>query len=137
MSFFASPRFLSRVMWFDAASCAGTGALQLALGAMLAALTGLPQALLTGTGVFLLAYAAVAAWVASRVPAPRTLIGLIAVGNVGWTVACVGLMLVSVFPLTGWGLFWLGAQALTTLILADLQWAGLRGTRSARVVLAA
>jgi hypothetical protein len=30
MSIFASPRFLRLVMWADAASCAATGALQLA-----------------------------------------------------------------------------------------------------------
>jgi len=60
MSVFASPRFLPNVMWADAASCAATGALQVAFTGALAALTGLPAPLLAGTGVFLLAYAAVA-----------------------------------------------------------------------------
>jgi len=84
MSIFASPRFLRLVMWADAASCAATGALQLALQRPLADLTGLPPFLLTATGLFLLAYASAAAWMARREPLPRTLIGLVAVGNLGW-----------------------------------------------------
>ena len=71
MSVFASPRFLPRVMWADAASCAATGALQVAFTDALARLTGLPAPLLLGTGVFLLAYAAMAAFMAGRRTPPR------------------------------------------------------------------
>ena len=71
MSIFASPRFLPRVMAADAIACAATGALQLGLADMLARLTGLPVPLLTGTGAFLLAYAALAAWMARRPVPPR------------------------------------------------------------------
>lgn len=86
MSVFASPRFLPNVMWADAASCAATGALQVAFTDALARLTGLPAPLLMGTGVFLLAYAALAAFMASRSTPPRALIGLVVVGNFGWAV---------------------------------------------------
>lgn len=129
MSLFASPRFLPRVMAADAASCAATGALQLAATQPLAALTGLPTPLLVGTGIFLLAYALAAAWMARRQPAPRTLIGLVALGNLGWALGCVALMLAGRLPLTGWGMAWLAAQAVVVLVLADLQVAGLRATR--------
>lgn len=130
MSVFASPRFLPNVMWADAASCAATGALQVAFTGALARLTGLPAALLMGTGVFLLAYAAAAAFMASRSTPPRTLIGLVVVGNFGWAVACAVLLVGGAFPVTALGTAWVIAQAVTVVVLAELQWTGLRRTRT-------
>jgi len=130
MSVFASPRFLPNVMWADAASCAATGALQVAFTGALARLTGLPAALLMGTGVFLLAYAAAAAFMASRSTPPRTLIGLVVVGNFGWAAACAVLLVSGAFPVTALGTAWVIAQAVTVVVLAELQWTGLRRTRS-------
>ena len=131
MSVFASSRFLPRVMWADAASCAGTGIVQLAVTQPLARLTGLPPSLLAGTGLFLLAYALAAGWMARRQPVPRTLIGLVAVGNLGWALACAALVLGSSLVLSGWGVAWVAVQAVVVLALADLQWMGLRATRQA------
>lgn len=131
MSIFASPRFLRHVMWADAASCAATGALQLVVTQPLADLTGLPALLLTGTGLFLLAYASAAAWMARRQPLPRTLIGLVALGNLGWAMGCAVLVFGSGLALSAWGLAWVAVQAVVVLVLADLQWAGLRATRHA------
>lgn len=129
MSVFASPRFLPNVMWADAASCAATGALQVAFTDALARLTGLPAPLLMGTGVFLLAYAAMAAFMASRATPPRTLIGLVVVGNFGWAVACISLLVSGIFPVTTVGVAWVLAQAVCVIVLAELQWTGLRRTR--------
>ena len=117
-------------MWADAASCAATGALQVAFTGALARLTGLPEALLMGTGVFLLAYAAAAAFMASRSTPPRTLIGLVVAGNFGWAAACAVLLVSGAFPVTALGTAWVIAQAVTVVVLAELQWTGLRRTRS-------
>ncbi len=137
MSLFASPRFLSRVMWADAVSCAATGALQLSFTGALASLTGLPVALLVGTGVFLLVYAAAAAAMASRRTPPRSLIGLVVAGNFGWAAACVALVASGAVAVTGLGMAWVIAQAITVVLLAELQWTGLRRSRaSARVAIA-
>jgi hypothetical protein len=130
MSVFASPRFLPNAMWADAASCAATGALQVAFTDALERLTGLPVPLLMGTGVFLLAYAAAAAFMATRRTPPRTLIGLVVVGNLGWAAACAALLMSGVFAVTVLGMAWVLAQALCVLVLAELQWMGLRRTRS-------
>lgn len=135
-SFFASPRFLSRVMWVDAASCAATGALQIGFTDALARLTGLPGGLLLGTGLFLLAYAAAAAAMAGRATPPRTLIGLVAVGNFGWAAACTALLASGLFPVTALGTAWVVAQAVTVVLLAEAQWMGLRATRQPRAGLA-
>ncbi|QRF59291.1 hypothetical protein [Variovorax paradoxus] len=134
---FASPRFLPRVMWADAASCAGTGALQVAVTDTLARLTGLPAALLLGSGVFLLAYAAAAALMASRATPPRTLIGVVMLGNLGWAVGCAALLAGGLFPVTALGVAWVLAQAVCVLVLAELLWSGLRASRpAARMALA-
>lgn len=135
-SLFASPRFLSRVMWVDAASCAATGALQLGFTDALARLTGLPGTLLLGTGLFLLAYAAAAAAMARRATPPRTLIGLVAVGNFGWAAACAALLASGLFAVTALGTAWVIAQAVTVVLLAEAQWMGLRATRQPRAGLA-
>lgn len=128
MSIFASPRFLPRVMAADALSCAATGALQLGLGDTLARLTGLPAPLLGGTGVFLLAYAALAAWMARRPVPPRRLIGLVIVGNLAWAAGCVALLLGGGVAPTALGVAWVLAQAVVVLVLAELQWMGLRAS---------
>ena len=130
MFVFASPRFLPRVMWADAASCAATGALQVAFTGALARLTGLPATLLMGTGVFLLAYAAAAAFMASRGTPPRTLIGLVVVGNFGWAAACIALLMSGLLAPTALGTAWVLAQVACVVVLAELQWTGLRRTRS-------
>lgn len=126
MSIFVSPRFLSRVIWADATSCAATGALQLTLADALAPWTGLPASLLAGTGAFLLVYAGALVWLARQPGPPRSLIRLVILGNLGWAVACGALPMMGVGPLTGWGIAWLAAQVVVVLVLADLQWAGLR-----------
>ena len=123
MSLFASPRFLRLVMWADAASCAATGALQLALQRPLADLTGLPPLLLTATGLFLLAYASAAAWMARREPLPRTLIGLVALGNLGWALGCAVLVFGSGLALSAWGLAWVAAQQGTRTMRPPIRFA--------------
>lgn len=132
----ASPRFLPRVMWADAASCAATGALQLLFTGPLARLTGLPAALLESTGLFLLAYAALAAWMASRATPPRGLIGLVVIGNFGWALACIALLASGMFAVSAWGVAWVLAQAACVVVLAELQWTGLRRARSGQVAAA-
>lgn len=136
-SLFTAPRFLSRVMWVDAASCAATGAVQLGLADTMARLTGLPPALLLGTGAFLLVYAALAAAMAARAEAPRTLIGLVVLGNFGWAAACAALLASGLFAVTALGMAWVIAQAVVVVLLAEAQWMGLRATRpGSRAVLA-
>jgi hypothetical protein len=111
--------------------------MQVAFTDALARLTGLPAPLLMGTGVFLLAYAAAAAFMATRRTPPRTLIGLVVVGNFGWAVACGALLMSGLFAVTALGMAWVLAQALCVVVLAELQWTGLRRARgSANMALA-
>ncbi|WP_298923543.1 hypothetical protein [uncultured Ramlibacter sp.] len=126
MSVFASPRFLRNVLLADAASCLGSGALQLLFTAQMAELLRLPAALLLGTGVFLLAYAAAVAIVATCNPIPRPLVWLFAIGNAGWALACVALLASGWLSPSSLGVAWVLAQAACVAVLAELQWTGLR-----------
>lgn len=128
-SMLSSPTFLPRVMALDAASCLAVGAAQLGFTDALARLTGLPAGLLAGTGAFLLAYAALAAAMAWRQPVPRTLIGLVVLGNLAWALGCAALLAGGRWPVTGLGMAWVLAQAVIVLLLAEAQWMGLRATR--------
>jgi hypothetical protein len=126
MSICSSPRVRRNVLFADAASCLVTGALQLLFTAALADLLHLPGSLLAATGLFLVAYGALVAYVATRDPLPRALVWLFVAGNAGWAVACAVLLAGRVFQPTLLGEVWVLAQAATVLVLAELQWTGLR-----------
>jgi hypothetical protein len=66
---------------------------------------------------------------ASRSTPPRALIGLVVAGNFGWAVACIALLVSGVFAVTALGMAWVIAQAICVVVLAELQWTGLRRTR--------
>ncbi|KQT08775.1 hypothetical protein [Ramlibacter sp. Leaf400] len=133
-TFASSPRFLRAVLWADAASCLATGTLQLAALDALSRLFGLPQGLLLDTGVFLVAYALLAAWTATREVPPRKWVALFAIGNVAWAIGCA-IAVFTLQPATP-GIAWIAVQAAAVLVLADLQWMGLRrGAVGARAAL--
>lgn len=131
MSMSAPSRFLPRTLWADSLLCALAGALQLAFSQPLSGLTGLPAALLLGTGCFLLGWACVAAWGARHMPQSRALVGLAVWGNFGWAAACGTLIWRGSFDLAPAGQAWVLGQAAIGVVLAGLQCAGLwrgRGT---------
>jgi len=129
MSIFQSPKFLRNVLFADAVSCLATGALQVLFTQPLAQLLNLPALLLQSTGIFLLAYAAVAMLVATREPIPRSLVWVFVVGNFAWAVGCAAMLVEHVVAPTALGEAWILAQAATVVVLAELQWTGLRRSR--------
>jgi hypothetical protein len=125
MSLFNSPRFLPTVLWADAASGAGTAALQLLAAGMLAPLLGIPAWLLTASGVALLVYMALAAWLANAQPVPRGQLMLLIAGNWLWVAGCLVLLFAG-SGVTALGQGYLVMQAVAVAVLAELQWMGLR-----------
>jgi len=126
MSIFASPKFLRRVLLADALSCAATGGLQLLAGAALSSWTNLPSPLLAGTGWFLVLYAGAVAWLASRKEVPQVFVWIIAAGNLAWAAGCAALWLGHWAAPSALGTAWLAAQAVTVVVLAELQIACVR-----------
>lgn len=136
MSLFSSPRFLRNVLLLDAATGLGSGALQLGATAWLATWTGLPSRLLLESGVFLLLYGVGLLWLARRDPIPLAGVRLLVIGNIAWAVACIALMLGPWPEPTPWGLAYLALHAVSVLVMAQMQWLGLRQLRSTRLATA-
>ncbi len=77
----ASPLFLRRVLWLDAATGVATGALQLLLSGLLASLLGLPETLLVATGWALFGYVVLISFIATRQFVPEGLVWLLIIAN--------------------------------------------------------
>ena len=125
-SFMSSPHFLRHVLRADALSCLACGLLQVIFPGQMARLLGLPEALLAYTGEFLLVYAAVVAFISTRAPMPRPLVWLLVIGNLGWALGCVLLLISGSVAPTALGTAYVLVQALTVGVLAELQFFGLR-----------
>ena len=114
--------FLRYVLWADAISCLVCAILQVALAGPLSSYLGLSENLLMGTGIFLLVYGAVVAFLATRTQVPVAILGLLIVGNIMWGVLAVAILLEGDARVTLLGKGYVTAQALTVLILAQLQY---------------
>ena len=127
-SFFASPNFLRNVLRVDAITCIACGALQVAFPQAMARLLNLPEALVAYTGEFLLLYAAAVAFISTRNPLPRAVVWLLVAGNLGWAAMCVLLLASGSVSPTVLGIAYVLMQAVTVVVLAELQFFGLRGS---------
>ncbi|SFN89558.1 hypothetical protein SAMN05216573_12511 [Bradyrhizobium sp. Rc3b] len=126
--------FLRRALLADAIF-SGVAALGFTFGASaFAALFHLPEVLLRETGLFLIAYAALVGWLASRASVAKALVLLVVIGNAAWTVGSIALLLSSAVSPNLAGALMVVAQAIATGVFAELQYVGLR--RSASVVAA-
>ena len=130
MSVFSSPNFLHRVLWADAAACLASGLLQVVFTRPLSSLLGLPESLLGATGVFLVAYALLVALVARNPVVPRPMVWVLVAGNLLWAADCAAVLLGGWVAPTALGTAYVAVQALTVLVLAELQWFGLRHAKA-------
>jgi uncharacterized protein YjeT (DUF2065 family) len=127
----SSSQLLRRALLADAIF-SGAGALAMAPGAsMLAALLDLPEALLRETGLFLIAYAALVAWLGTRASVPKLLVAIVIAGNAAWTIASIALLFSGSVSPNLLGELFVVAQAIGTGVLAELQYVGLRRSTSA------
>jgi len=126
--------FLRRALLADSIF-SGVAALGFSFGASaFATLFNLPEALLRETGLFLIAYAALVGWLASRASVAKALVLLVVVGNAAWTVGSIALLLSGAVSPNLAGELMVVAQAIATGVFAELQYVGLR--RSERVAAA-
>lgn len=132
--FHVSASTLRRVLWLDAASGIAMGLSHAALADPLSVWTGIPAVWLEIAAVIVFGAAALAAWLASRASPPPAGVRLLAAGNFAWVAASGWLAFGAGLPLTALGLGWVLVQAVSVLLLAELEWAGSR--RDPRVALA-
>lgn len=122
--------FLRRALLADAVF-SGVAALGFTFGASaFSALFNLPEALLRETGLFLIAYAALVGWLASRASVAKALVLLVVVGNAAWTVGSIALLLSGAVSPNIAGELMVVAQAIATGVFAELQYVGLKKSAS-------
>jgi hypothetical protein len=124
--------FLRRVLLADAAISGATGVAMIVGANALEARLGVPAWLLRSAGIAFLPFAAMVWLAATRASLPRGAVLAVIVLNVLWAVECVLLLATGWLDPTPFGVAFIVAQAITVVVLAELEWVGLR-----RAVLAA
>ncbi len=123
--------FLRRVIGVDAAACAASGLLLAFGGQPLAELTGLPSALSQPVGGFLMIWAVVLAWLATRPTLGRAVVWTLVAVNAAWVVESAMLLAMPWVQPTALGYALVVGQAVAVAALAELQVIGLRRARAA------
>lgn len=137
MSTIYPSRLLKRSLLADAAVSGGVGALQLAAADWLSRLLALPQPLLLDTGAFLVAYAVALLILANSRRVWPAIVMIIVLGNVGWAIACAGVLATHALPPSILGAVFLLVQAAAVLTFAALEYAGLKASAPAGATVAA
>lgn len=122
--------FLRRVLALDSLSCLSMGLLMGLGAAALAPLFGLPEPLVRTAGLLLLPLAAFIGWLASRPAPPRALVWVVIFGNLGWTAESFVLIGQQQGAVTALGTAFVSAQAIVVLVLAALEYVGLKKARA-------
>ncbi len=123
--------FLRRALLLDAASCTALGLLMAVCAAPLGWWFHLPLALLREAGLFLLAFAALLGWLATRPVLPRwAALGIVA-GNALWAIDSVLLLLPGWIAPNGLGACFILVQAIATGLIAELEYVGLKRSATA------
>ena len=124
---------LRRALWADVLVSGGLGLMQLIGGASLAALLGLPEPLVWGTGLFMLVYVATLLWLARGRPVPSWCFAVVVYGNAAWAAACVAIWVLGAVLPTSLGVAYLLLQALAVFALAAWQFIGWRASQTTRL----
>jgi hypothetical protein len=126
MSLVDHPRFLHTVLLVDAATCVATGGLMSFGASVLSGVTRLPEALLFNAGLSLLPIAAFIGFVAaSRRPIAAGVL-IVILGNVGWVIGSLSLLVVGGLAPNVLGATFVVAQAIAVAVLAGLEVIGLK-----------
>ncbi len=125
-TFTNQPNALRRALLLDAAASGGMGILLLVAAGALERVFGLPVNLVRAVGVFLVPFAALLLWVATRRHALPGITRLIVVGNVLWVVASVLLLVSGLVKPTLLGEIFVLGQAAAVMLFAYLEYRGLR-----------
>ncbi len=99
----------------DAIVSGAVAALQLIAASWLRELLNLPKALLIETGVFLVGYTILLALLARSTTLWSLIIGVVVIGNIGWAIACAGLLASGIISPNALGLAYVIVQAVAVL----------------------
>lgn len=126
---------MSRLLRFaliaDAAATSATALSMLLFSSALESLLGIPSGLLWYAGLGLLPYAALVAYLGTRVYASRVVLWVVIAGSLAWAVDSVLLLTTGWIAPTFLGYAFVIAQAVIVAIFAELQYVGLRNSSPA------
>ncbi len=108
----------------DAITCIGVFAVGMLAAAPVAALLGLPAVVVTIGGWICLAAGLLMLVAAAQAVPNAALVKLIALGNIGWVAASLGVVAAFGAAMTGLGLVIVLAQAGAVLAFAVIEWKG-------------
>ena len=122
--------FLRRGLLVDGVISGATGLLLLFGAAFLHELLGVPATLLRTAGVILVPFAAALLYLATRRSLSPGAVGTVIVSNVLWVLASVGLLISGAITPSILGYGFIVMQAVAVGVFAEVQYVGLRRTRS-------
>ena len=123
--------FLRTVIGLDAAACGVMGAAFAFDAGWLAGPLGLSPALMQPVGLFLVGYAALLAWLASRPALPHAVVWSLVGFNLLWAVESIALVALDWAQPTTLGLAVVVGQALAAVVVAHLQFLSMKRARAA------
>jgi hypothetical protein len=123
--------FLRYALLADAVASGATGLLLIAGADLLTGLLGLPVALMRESGLALVPYVALVAFVGTREDIARPAVKVIIALNVVWAAASLLLLVTDFVAPTALGIAFVIAQAGVVAVFAELQFIGLRRSEMA------
>jgi hypothetical protein len=123
-------RFLKNAFIADAVASGAVAALHLARPQAIMGLLNLPEALLQGTGLFMVAYVPMLVVLAASRTLWRPLALLVVAGNVLWALASIDLLVLGMVQPSMLGEVYVVVQAAATAGLAWLQYVGLKKSQA-------
>ncbi|GLT10293.1 hypothetical protein GCM10007928_25250 [Sulfitobacter porphyrae] len=120
---------LKTILLLDAATCLLMGLLLATASGFVCSITALPQTLLFCAGILLLPIGLFMAATAIWWPGSAAAVWLIIVGNAGWVIASLGLLMI--VTANGLGVVFVLAQALVVAVLAWVEYRALRAGQAA------
>ncbi|WP_374568254.1 hypothetical protein [Ideonella sp.] len=118
--------FLRNVLRVDAVLSGLTALALIADAEPLAGWTGLPSAVLTVLGAALLPWTALLAWLAGRPVVASAAVGAVVALNFVWVLDCAMAAFGAFGSPLGLGVAMLAVQAVGTLVIAELEWVGMK-----------
>lgn len=114
----------------DAVASFGLGLVTALLASPLTEVLGAPKPWVLGAGLFMLVYGAAVGWLSTRDEIARELAWGVVIGNLLWAVHTGLLGFTDLIAPSALGLGLILGQAVAVLLLADLQYLGLRRSRA-------
>lgn len=126
MKLVQASRLLKRSLAADAGVSGAVAVLHVAVAGPLAAITGLPHALILGSGLFLVGYVLMLVLMARSPRLWSALVKLVVAGNLLWAAGCLALAVgLGGMEPGPWGIAWLLVHAMTVTVFALLESRGL------------